>query len=492
MITTSRSEQERNVIVIGGGLAGLACAVALSDRGRRVTVLERSPRLGGRAASWTEQATGDTVDIGPHILHSEYRNFLALLERLGTSRLICWQPDPVLTLATKSGPLRLRHRLLPPPLSLMPSMMRAPGLSPADLLSMTRLTWQAVQFGEEQVDELDRIPADEFFRQQGVTERMIDWWWRFAAMVVTNVPLERCSAASLMRIHAHLSGYRDLHFGFARVGLGELYCMQAARAIEAAGGKVSTSVEVKGLLGTSQAEGVVLADGSTVRAPHVVSTVPPQALAPLVPEHWRSQQPFSQLGMFEPSPYISCYLWFDRPLGMERFTSHLFSPARLNYDFYDLSQIRAGWRGRPTVTASNIIYSHRAQGLSDDEVIAATVRELAEFAPAAGKARVAHAQVHRIPMAIPCPVVGFERARPPACTPVPGLVLAGDWTRTHLPCSMEGAAKSGWTAAEQVLAAAGCDVRLAREPRGYDGIGALVRPVAAWPGDGGAGLVGPG
>lgn len=469
-----------DVIVIGGGLAGLACAVALSDRGRRVTVLERSPRLGGRAASWADPVTGDSVDIGPHVLHTEYRNLLALLDRLGTSRLICWQADPVLTIATKPQPTRLRHRLLPPPLSLMPSMMQAPGLATADLMSMTRLTWRVLQFGEEQVDELDRMTALEFFRQQGLTERMIDWWWRFAAMVVTNVPLERCSAASLMRIHAHLSSYRGLHFGFAQVGLGELYETQAARAIESAGGQVLTSVEVKGILGTDRAEGVLLADGSALHAAHVVCAVPPHALAPLVPEHWRSVAPFSRLGAFEPSPYISCYLWFDRRLEMERFTSHLFSPGRLNYDFYDLGQIREGWADRPTVTASNIIYSHRAGGMSDEEVIAATVRELAEFAPSAARARVVHGRVHRIPMAIPCPVVGFERMRPAARTPVPGLVLAGDWTRTHLPCSMESAARSGMTAAEQVLAEAGREMRLARDPRGYDGLGALVRPVSAW------------
>jgi 15-cis-phytoene desaturase len=476
----STGTQLNDVIVIGGGVAGLACAVALSDRGRRVTVIERAPRLGGRAASWTDAASGDTVDIGPHVFHSEYRNLLALLDRLGSSRLICWQRDPVLTIATRPAPTSLRHQLLPPPLSLMPSMMQAPGLSTADLLSMSRLTWQVLRFGEEKVDALDRISADDFFRQQGITERMIDWWWRFAAMVVTNVPLERCSAASLMRIHAHLSSYRDLHFGFAQVGLGELYTAQATRTIEAAGGRVLTSVEAQAILGAGRAEGVQLADGSSIHGSHVVCAVPPQALAPLVPEHWRAHAPFSQLGAFEPCPYISCYLWFDRPLGMQRFMSHLYSPERLNYDFYDLTQIRAGWQGRPTVTASNIIYSHRANGLNDDEVVAATVRELAEFAPAAAKARVVHARVHRIPMAIPCPVVGFERARPAACTAVPGLVLAGDWTRTHLPCSMEGAARSGFTAAEQVLAQAGCAVRLGREPRAYDGLGALVRPLAAW------------
>src|SRR4051812_1837054 len=95
-----RMNQEQGGVV-GGGLAGLSCAVALADQGLRVTVLEAATGLGGRASSWTEAKTGDVVDIGPHIFHSEYHNMLAFLERLGTSRLICWQPDKVLTLASK-------------------------------------------------------------------------------------------------------------------------------------------------------------------------------------------------------------------------------------------------------------------------------------------------------------------------------------------------------------------------------------------------------
>jgi 15-cis-phytoene desaturase len=465
-------------IVIGGGLAGLSCAAALADRGVPVTLLESEQRLGGRAASWQDEATGDAVDLGPHVFHSEYRNMLAFLQRLGTSGLIRWQPDPVLTIASKPRAVHLRHGPMPPPFSLMGSMLGAPGLSLADLMSMSKLSWRVLRFGEEEVAQLDQMTALDYFRAQGVSERMIGWWWRFASMVVTNVPLERCSAASIMRIHAQLSSYRGLHFGFAQVGLGELYARQAVRAIEAAGGRVLLDTRVAGLTGQPQVDGVALADGTQLHARYVISTLPPQALAPLLPAALQSHEPFRRLNDFEPSPYISCYLWFDRPIGMERFVSHLYGPERLNYDFYDLTQIRKGWSGRPTVSASNIIYSHRAAGMDDGEIVAATVRELAEFAPQAAQAKVRHARVHRIPMAIPCPTVGFERMRPGAGTQAGGLLLAGDWTQTHLPCSMESAVKSGFTAAEQVLASLGRPARLALQPRPYDGLGAVVRPLA--------------
>lgn len=468
----------RKAVVVGGGLAGLSCAVALSDRGMRVTVLEAAERLGGRASSWRDERTGDTVDIGPHIFHSEYHNMLGFLGRLGTRHLITCQPKKVLTLASKPRSLALRHAPLPAPFTLMPSILRAPGLTMPDYLSMVKTGWRGMRFGEEQVAELDRISALDFFRSQGVTERMIDWWWRFAAMVVTNVPLDRCSTASMMRIHAQLSGYKGLHFGFGAIGLGELYTEQARRAIEQAGGRVLTHSPVRAFSGDGRIDGAVLGDGTRFEADVVVSALPPPALAALL-EPRQQRGALADLGWFEPSPYICCYLWFDRPLAAERFTSHLWSPKRLNYDFYDLRQIRHGWEQRPSVFATNIIYSHRAEGMRDDEIVRATVAELGEFAADAREAKLLHARVHRVPMAIPCPLVGFEGRRPPQRSPLPGLVLAGDWTRTRMPCTMEGAVKSGWLAAEAVLEELGRREKLAIEARMYDGLAGLVRRAAA-------------
>jgi 15-cis-phytoene desaturase len=443
----------QHVAIVGGGLAGLACGVALTDAGLRVTLIEREKRLGGRARSWTDAASGDVIDLGPHVLHSEYRNMLAFLERLGTRDLVRWQPDNLITLVAGRRVVRLRHRPLTPPLSLLPDLVRGSRLPLRDLWSNNRVTWRAMRFREDDVAELDQVSAFEYLRALGVTQPMIDWFWSFAALSIMNVPLERCSAAALLRVHSQLIGHRRLHFGFPAVGLAELFAPQAARVID----RVVLGAEVVAI-----DQGVLLADGSHIAADHVVTTVPPQ-------------------DRIEPSPYVSVYLWFDRKLSGERFWALLGALKRLNTDFYDLSNIRRGWRERPSVVASNIIYSHRAHRLSNEDIVAATQREIAEFAPQAADARVTHAVVNRIAMVIPCPVPGSESARP-----APSATLAGDWTDTGLPSSMESAVRSGFMAAEQVLRLAGRPRELALPKRPNDGLAGWVQklpraaPGRAW------------
>lgn len=460
---------QSDVVILGGGLAGLSCGVALSDAGLRVAVLEASGALGGRARSWVHGPTGDTVDIGPHIVHNEYANFLWLLERLGTRHLITWQPRKLITLASQP-PTVLRHRPLPPPLSLLPDLARAPGLTFRDLWSNNAPTWRAMKFGEEDVPELDGVAASDYLMAQGVTTPMIDWFWRFAAMAVMNVPLEQCSTAALLRVHAQLIGRRGIHFGFPAAGLSELYVAQSAQAIRAGGGEVLCGAYARAVIQREGLHVVALGDGREVSARHCVCALPPRELEALAPG-------LADTRAFEPSPYISTYLWLDRKITDERFWALLWKPDRLNTDFYDLARIRPGWEGRPSVIASNIIYSHRAAHMDDAAIVQATLREAAEFAREAAGARVVHADVHRIPMAIACPTPGTEEKRPASRTRIPGLSLAGDWTRTRLPSSMESAVRSGLLAAEAVLADCGRPRPLAFAPKSTDGLAGLVRRI---------------
>jgi uncharacterized protein with NAD-binding domain and iron-sulfur cluster len=148
----------------------------------------------------------------------------------------------------------------------------------------------------------------------------------------------------------------------------------------------------------------------------------------------------------------------------------------LNTDFYDLSNIRSGaGADAPSLIAANAIHASEAWTWSDDQVIVRTCEELSEFVGPLATADLRHARVHRIPMAVPCPAPGFERARPGPESGVPGLWLAGDWTATSLPCSMESAARSGALAAEAIAAAQGRDLHLALPAPETEGLPGLLR-----------------
>jgi 15-cis-phytoene desaturase len=177
---------------------------------------------------------------------------------------------------------------------------------------------------------------------------------------------------------------------------------------------------------------------------------------------------------FEPSRYLSTTLWFDRPLGSERFWARVSAPGDLNTDFYDLSHIRALSNGRAWI-ASNAIHVDRAWEWSDDEIIARTRRELAEFCPPAADAIVRHARVHRIPLAVPCAAPGTEAMRPGPWSGSDGLWVAGDWIATGLPFSMESAARSGAMTAESVAAAHGRVLKVVEPLPETEGIPALFR-----------------
>jgi uncharacterized protein with NAD-binding domain and iron-sulfur cluster len=466
--TVTRADGTADVVVAGGGIAGLSCAAALAGCGLRVAVLEQDSRLGGRAASWIDHESAEAVDIGPHVITSEHRNFLALLDRLGTSAQVHWQSEPLITLLDGGRKLRMRAPAWPPPLHGAPNLKNVLRcVSWRDVMSNLRVAWAAARLTEAGTLELDDIDAHSYLLRQGVSPRFIEWFWRSSMLAVLNVPLRECSAAAMMRVFRLLLGRSGYCFGFPKVALADLYVPGCRRAIEAAGGCIRTSTSVRSVRMAARGEfdGFLLEDGSVLRAAAGVLALPPQALAEVGKASGSPFEPrvIASAGRFKPCRYLSTMLWFDRKLTNEAFWARVCADGDLNTDFYDLSNIRPD-RPDASLVVANAIHVEEAWHWSDERVVAKTLREVAQFAPAASAASLRHSRVHRIPMAVACPAPATERSRPGAATSTPGLWLAGDWTATGLPCSMESAARSGAIAAECVADALGHALRIAQPP----------------------------
>lgn len=453
-----------DALVVGAGVAGLRCALALADAGMKVVVLEAAPFAGGRASSWADETTGVQVDTGPQVLSSEHRNFVAMLQRLGTDGQVLWQRRPLLTLTDGRGPLRLSSARLPPPLHGLPLLPRALSrLSVRDGLSHRAIAWHAARLDERSLRELDVDDALAYLRESGVTPAAIEWFWRTAVLALLNVPLEQCSAASMMRVFRLLLGRSGWHLGFPRLALSQLFVPGCCRAVLRSGGQVLFGARVRRLrLAGGRFAGVDLDDGHSVTAAHGVLALPPQALAAVAgASDEPSLEPLARVaGYFRPSPCISTYLWFDRPVTRERLWARAWTRQGLNIAFHDLSNIRPSLAGRGALVGANAVGPMAREDWDDARIVEQTTREVREFAPAAREARVMHARVQRTPMAIPQPRPGTEALRPGPATPAPGLWLAGDWTDTGLPFSLESATRSGALAAEALLATAGRQVKL--------------------------------
>jgi len=458
--------QAPDVVVVGGGIAGITVAVAAAQRGLKVALLESGPRLGGRARSWNDPKTGDPVPIGPHMVLDCYPNLWKLLEILGTRDKIVWQEDPKLFMTWTEGTkeTEVRYSPLPAPFAYSGTLLNMirdfPEIEQADCQANVAVTLYALNITEEELLELDSESGLSLLQRFNVTERFIDRFWAFVAHAIFNVPLAELSACALLRFYRLLVGSSQMQIGFSGIGLGKLF-EPAEHVLKQLGADVRFRTKVTKLVGTEQkCDEVVLESGEVLRPRlGVVVTLPAYQLSTLLHKEWLLASPqLTAAANMKPCAYVCIYFWFDKKLTDKKFWARTFTEESLTCDWYDFSNIYLGWEGRPSFIGVNMIDTdcREAGRLSDEQVIKGCMDELCEYLPQARHAKLLHTQVTRVACAIHRPVPGTERARPPPgrCAGVEKLFLAGDWTATELPYCMDSAARAGWLAAESVLRAA--------------------------------------
>lgn len=458
---TTTLHRKTDVVVIGAGFAGLAAAVRLAGAGARVTVLERRGVLGGRAYSFVEPESGAVVDNGQHLFMRCYREALAFLGTLGTAGRIAFQRRLAVEFVGAGGrTARLDCPPLPAPFHLVVGLLRFEGLGVADRLRMLRVgaaLAAAGRAGEAATARLETLTVDAWLASLGQSAASRRLFWDPLTLATLNdgpdVASARWLAAVLRR--AFLDGARAGDLGFATVGLSELYTAQARAYVEARGGTVRTraavaALEVAGdrvvalrLAPGAGEEAGARGGGARLPADAVVSAVPHHVLPGLLPPALAARPPFAGLSALGASPIVSFHLWYDRPVTDRPFLGLLDSP--LHWLFNRGSHVTAVTSG-----------ARRLVDLAPRELTALAAGELERLLPGARGARLLRAHVIKERYATPSLAPGAGALRPGVRTPLANLVLAGDWTATGLPGTIEGAVASGHAAAA-ALAGAGAE-----------------------------------
>ena len=445
------SAAKSDALVLGGGFAGLSCAAFLAERGLRVTVLDKKPRLGGRACSWTEPG-GLEVDNGQHLFMACYEETRRFLRLIGTESELEIIDDVVVDYAEPGG---RRDRFacpswLPAPLHLAAGLVGLRGVSLGEktaLLSFDRAL-KAARTGPIP-ESVERLTVRQWLDQLGVSANFQTRFFDPAALGILNERPEKASAAGFVQALRvmFLTGRDSSRFALARVGLSELYTDAALRFVESKGGKVLTTARATALIEEGgRVRGATTESGSRFEAEWTVSTLPPWDLSRLgLPAALRG--PWETL---KPAPIVGATLKLDRPVMTERFVGLLGTETHWVFNKTRLHRLKEDGQTIATVISG----AHAQIGRSPERILETAKRDLSACLPAFADAKVLASKVVKEPFATLSPAPGDEAKRPEPGSGLPGFSFAGDWTRTGLPATIESACLSGRLVADRIAAAA--------------------------------------
>jgi squalene-associated FAD-dependent desaturase len=440
-----------DVLIIGGGFAGLAAGVALAEAGKKVRLLEQKPHLGGRARSFRDPTSGSLVDNGQHILMGCYHATIRFLQTIGTLERVQFQPRLAVPFLDRGGRLtRLECPNWPSPWHLLLGVLRSRSFAGKEKLEILRMGW-ALRSHPADRDHPAGETVAAWLSRQGQSESLQRNFWDLLCIAAMNEDPRIADARLFERVLrlALFTSPADSRLGIVRGGLSECYTAAATAYIQARGGRVETACGVRQLLiAEGFCRGVELTQGGKLEIGPVIAAVPWQQLAGLLPGDLLRTEPFFSAALaLRPAPIISINLWFHAPLieiefaGLRGTTIQwLFNKSRiLGSSDHCVSLVLSG--------------AHQQVGRPKQELLALALQELGELLPNVRKAKLLHALVLKERFATFSPSPEADLLRLPTCTPVRGLFLAGDWTDTGLPATIEGAVQSGYTAAREVLQA---------------------------------------
>ena len=433
------------VAIAGGGLAGLAAACALADSGFRVTLFERRPYLGGRASSYEHPGTGEVVDNCQHVLFRICTNLVEFYRRIGVEDKIRWYDE--MTFIEPGGRASVMHASpLPAPLHTAPSFLRFPFLSVKDKFVISRAI--ASLMLSEQRDTGHSF--EDWLHQHHQTSNAIERFWKPILVSALSEDLDLISisyAAQVVR--ESMKSPEARHMGVPTIPLTELY-NRAGDYIRARGGRILLRNSLETFSPAPSHVCIRVADREEI-FDYLILALPFDTIARVLPQTPEAAPLRDQLAHFESSPITGIHLWFDREITdldhavlLDRTIQWMFHKSRLLTPRGGAAKIEpAGSYIELVVSASKNLIDK-----SKTEIVDLALKEVREFFPAARAANLLKSTVIKEVHATYSPRPGIDAYRPPQTTAWPRVFLAGDWTATGWPATMEGAVRSGYLAAE--------------------------------------------
>ena len=437
----------RPIAVVGAGLAGLTAALDLAEAGRDVLLIERRPYAGGKAFSFRDPRDGAELDNGQHVTMRCCTALQALLERVGAAGLVRYQAAlrvPVLDPRSgRAGAIAAAPRL-PAPLHLAPSLLRYPHLSALEKAALGRALMPMLRAARGGGSLPDDATFAGWLRSHGQGEHAISEFWDLIIRPTCNDRSDAVSAAQAFQVFrdGFLAEARAADIGLFQGGLSAI-SDAILRRFSALGGQVLFACRARRVgIAESGALQVEMQGTGPIAAAAVVLALPPAAAAELLPAERRDRPPFDALARFETSPIVNVHMRWDREIAAEPITAVL--DERLQFVF-----ARPAPDGGQWLTAS-LSAAREQAAMPQAEVAADAERAVRESWPAARDAALLGWRVIKERDATFRPLPGIAASRPGPATPIPGLVLAGAWTDTGWPATLESAVRSGRAAAAEV------------------------------------------
>jgi squalene-associated FAD-dependent desaturase len=442
------------VAIAGGGLAGLAAGCVLAEAGFRVSLFERRPYLGGRASSYQHPGTGEIVDNCQHVLLGCCTNLLDFYRRAGVEDKIRWYEK--LTFLEPGGRASvIAPSALPAPLHTALSFLRADCLSFRDKLAISRAMAALAPSSPEDLGDsfLD------WLRRHGQTGRAIERFWKTILVSALNEDLDRVSvpyAAQVVR-ESFLKSATAGRMGIPTVPLTDLYST-AGDYIRARGGEIQFRAGVESFR-TEASEVRVTTNAQERTFDYLVLAVPFDVLERMLPDVPAAAPLAAALGQFSSSPITGIHLWFDRQISdldhavlLDRTIQWMFHKSRLiEVRGNEARNNEAHENGAGSYIELVVSCSRSLVEKSKSEIVDMAVRESQEFFPRAREAKLVKSTVIKEVHATYSPRPGIDQYRPKPETAWPRVFLAGDFTATGWPATMEGAVRSGYLAAEALV-----------------------------------------